>query len=105
MKSNTLFLQCPVRNESVVGAHVYSHSREYSPQVRYFNLPARGISCQFIRKYRLANHEVDGVMGRGWIFTYAKAIEKEGDDILYHDGLGRIHHFTSVPSKNSYVFP
>ena len=44
-------------------------------------------------------------MGRGWTFTCAKALEKEGNDILYHDGLGRIHRFKFVQSKNFYLSP
>ena len=105
MNSDSLFSQCPVRNESVVGAQVYSHSGEYAPLVMDFGLPARGVSFQFIRKYRSANCQVIGTMGRGWTFTYAKALEKEGDDILYHDGLGRIHRFKPIPSKDSYLSP
>src|SRR6202521_1105161 len=106
MKANEKqFLQCPVGNESVCGFHVYSHSGEYSPQATDFRLPARGISFQFIRKYRSANRQLLGPMGRGWTFTYAKTLEKEGDDVLYHDGLGRIHRFKSIPSKKSYLSP
>jgi YD repeat-containing protein len=105
MNSDKLFAQCPVRNESVVGAQVYSHSGEYSPHAIDFGLPARGVSFQFMRKYRSANRQAVGPMGRGWTFTYAKALEQEGDGILYHDGLGRIHHFKSMPSKDSYLSP
>ena len=105
MKSNQLFLQCPVRNESVVGFHVYGHSGEYSPQTIDFGLPARGVSFQFVRKYRSANSQALGPMGRGWTFTYAKTLEKEGEDVLYHDGFGRVHRFKSIASKNSYLSP
>jgi YD repeat-containing protein len=105
MKTVNLFLQYPVRNESVVGAQVYSHSGEYSPLVRDFGLPARGVSFQFVRKYRSANCKVIGLMGRGWTFTYTKAMEKVGDDILYHDGLGRIYRFKPIPSKDAYLSP
>ena len=34
----------PARNESVVGAQVYSHSGEYAPLARDFELPARGVT-------------------------------------------------------------
>src|SRR5437660_7701460 len=103
MNSDNSFLQCPFRNESIVGAQVYSHSGEYSPRVMDFGLPARGISFQFIRKYRSANHQAVGAMGRSWTFTYEKSLEKEGDNVLYHDGLGRIHCFKSRLSKRSYL--
>jgi|GEM_PF-901329 len=105
MKSLNLFSQAPVRHESVVGAQVYSHSGEYSPLVIDFSLPARDVSFQFIRKYRLANSKATGLMGRGWTFTCAKTMEKVEDNILYHDGLGRTHRFKTTPSKDSYLSP
>lgn len=105
MQTDKLFLQSPVRNESVVGAQVYSLNGEFSPQVIDLTIPARGISFQFIRKYRSTNHLEVGALGRGWTFTYAKSLGKDGNDILYHDGLGRIHCFKYVPSKHSYTSP
>ncbi|MDO8937752.1 MAG: DUF6531 domain-containing protein [Methylicorpusculum sp.] len=100
-----LFSQCPIRNESVVGAQVYSHSGEYSPLVSDFSLSARGVSFQFLRKYRSANCQSIGPMGRGWTFNYLKMLENEGDDILYHDGLGRIHRFEPATLKDSFLSP
>ena len=105
MKLDKLFSQFPIRNESVVGAQVYSHSGEYSPLVIDFSLPAKGVSFQFIRKYRSANSQVIGQMGRGWTFSYAKVLEEDVDDILYHDGLGRMHRFKLIPQMGSYLSP
>jgi uncharacterized protein DUF6531 len=70
-----------------------------------FGLPARGVSFQFIRRDRSANHHEVGSLGRGWTVTYAKALEKEGNDILYHDGLRRVHRFKFVPLKDFYESP
>src|SRR5213078_5368933 len=92
--ASKFFLQFPIRNESVTGAQVYSHSGEFSPQVIDCSLPGRGVSFKFVRKYSSASHHQVGALGRGWTFNYAKTLEKEGDDILYHDGLGRKHRFT-----------
>lgn len=105
MNNDKLFLQCPVRNESIVGAQVYSHSGEYSPLVDDFRLPARGVSVQLLRKYRAANCYSVSPMGRGWTFPYLKKLEYESDDILYHDGWGRIHRFKSLPLKDSFSSP
>jgi YD repeat-containing protein len=99
------FQQAPVRNESVIGAQVYSHSGEFSPQVFDLDLPARGVSCQFIRKYRSAQHKEIGPLGRGWTFTYAKRIEQEGSDILYHDGVGRVHRFGISKTTGKFLSP
>lgn len=105
MKIDKLFLKHPIRNESVVGAQVYSHSGAYSPLVSDFSLPARGIFFQFLRKYHSANCRSIGPMGRGWTFNYLKMLENEDDDILYHDGLGRIHRFEPTTSKDSFLSP
>ena len=88
----------PIRNESIIGAQVCSHSGEFSPEVFDLELPSRGVSFQFLRKYRSAlSHEIRP-LGRGWTFTYAKRLEQDGADILYHDGFGRIHRFSSSPN-------
>jgi hypothetical protein len=47
MKPDKLLSQFTIRNASVVGAQVYSHSGEYAPQMIDFALPARGVSFQF----------------------------------------------------------
>lgn len=86
----------PVRNPSVVGAHVYSHSGEFAPQVTDLTLPGRGISFAFVRKYRSACHDDRGVLGRGWSFAYAKRLVAADGGVLYEDGFGRTHHFRST---------
>lgn len=104
MKHSNHFQQAPVHNDSIIGAQVYSHSGEFSPQVFDLELPARGITFQFVRKYRSAQHQHIGPMGRGWTFTYAKWLEQEGNHILYHDGFGRKHRFTAA-SEGSFTSP
>ncbi len=99
------FQQCPVRNENVIGAQVYSHSGEFSPRVVDFGIPGRGISFQFVRKYRIACSQEICPIGRGWTFTYAKRIEHKDNDVLYHDGLGRTHRFAGTRDKNKYGSP
>src|SRR5207253_8244938 len=44
-------------------------------------------------------------LGRGWTFTYAKQIEGEGNDILYHDGFGQTHRFTRMLGTSDYMSP
>jgi hypothetical protein len=97
MEYERRFKQAPLRNESVVGAQVYSHSGEFSPRVFDIAVPGRGLSFQFVRKYRSALCEEAGPLGRGWTFSYAKRVEREGNDILYHDGFGRVHRFAGNP--------
>jgi YD repeat-containing protein len=87
------FQQAPIRGESVIGAQLYSHSGEFSPQVFDLEIPARGVSFQFVRKYRSGLNKHLGALGRGWTFTYAKRIEQSGRGILYYDGFGRVHLF------------
>ena len=88
--------QAPVRNASVLGAHVYSHSGEFAPEVTDVTLPGRGPSFTFVRKYRSARHDDEtGELGRGWTFAYAKRLVGDGRDVLYHDGFGRVHRFTA----------
>jgi YD repeat-containing protein len=89
--------QAPVRNESVIGAQVYSHSGEFSPQVFDLEVPSRGLSFQFVRKYRSALSGEIGPLGRGWTFTYARRLEQDGADVLYHDGFGGVHRFSLAP--------
>lgn len=98
------FLQPPVRNASVVGAHVYSHSGEFGPQVTDCQLPGRGISFAFKRIYRSTGHRSLGEMGRGWTFTYAKRLERDDDTLVYHDGFGRVHRFTDC-GEGRYAAP
>jgi hypothetical protein len=105
MPKENVLQQAPIRNESVIGAQVLSHSGEFSPQVVDFALPGRGFSFQFVRKYRSSLSQQLSPLGRGWTFTYAKYIESEGDDILYHDGFGRTHRFPRMLGKSEYISP
>jgi YD repeat-containing protein len=105
METTHMFQQAPLRNESMAGDQVYSHSGEFSPQVVDVTIPGRGVSFQFIRKYSSSRHKEIDSLGHGWTFTYAKRLEREGKDILYHDGEGRIHRFTHQPGKNHYRSP
>jgi len=95
--------QAPIRNQSVIGAQVYSHSGEFAPQVFDLELPARGVSFQFIRKYGSANKEQIDALGRGWTFTYAKRFVPDGSDVLYHDGFWRVHRFAFSSSDGRFL--
>src|SRR5712692_1784187 len=105
MSTGNAIQQAPVRNPSVVGAHVYSHSGDFSPLVTDLVLRGRGVLFQFNRKYRSACSQDMDALGRGWTFTYAQQMESDGSDIIYHDGLGRLHRFTPIPRTNDYGPP
>jgi YD repeat-containing protein len=75
---------------------------ENSPDLE---MPARGVSFQFVRKYRSAQHQEIGALGRGWTFTYTKRIEQDRSDILYHDGFGWMHRFALSSADGSFVSP
>ncbi|MER5174157.1 MAG: DUF6531 domain-containing protein [Candidatus Nitrosocosmicus sp.] len=101
-------LQNPFRNSSIIGVHVYSHSGEFSPQFFDLTIPGRGLSFQFIRKYRSSNSAENNILGRGWDFNYGKWLESNDEDnniIIYHDGFGRIHQFDKLPGANIYKSP
>jgi hypothetical protein len=100
-----LMQQAPVRNESIVGAQVYSHNGEYSPRVVEFGLPGRGVSFEFARKYRSSHNDQMGTLGRGWTFTYAKRLDQADGGILYSDGLGRTHLFRRADGDNTFISP
>lgn len=95
----------PLRNASMVGSKVYSHSGEYSPRAVDFTLPSRGVSFEFTRKYRSRLADRIGALGRGWTFTYAKKLEQDEQGILYHDGMARVHRFTPVIGTNRFQSP
>lgn len=63
------------------------------------SIPGRGLSIHFLRFYRTALVGNVRLLGRGWTLAYEKRLVREGDDILFHDGSGRIHRFT--PGANS----
>jgi YD repeat-containing protein len=86
-------LQAPIRNASIIGVNVYSHSGEYSSTVQDFVLPGRGLSLGFSRTYRSARAADDESLGRGWYFDYDKRLLRQGKNVVYHDGAGRQHLF------------
>jgi hypothetical protein len=99
------FQQAPIRYESVVAAQVYSHSGEFAPEVVDLAIPARGVSFQFTRKYRSGRSGEPGPLGRGWTFTYAKRPEQAAEDVLFHDGYGRVHRFAGSPRRRGLSAP
>jgi hypothetical protein len=100
----SLFQQAPIRNESIEGYKVYSHSGEFAPNVTDLTIPGRGLSFELIRTYR-AHPRHDNAFGHGWSFTYAKRVEREGDGILYHDGEGRTHRLHRDAQSHHYSAP
>lgn len=95
----------PLRNASVVGSQVYSHSGEFSPLVIDVEIPCRGLWFRFARKYRCENRNQIGPLGRGWTFSYAKRIDGSAQNLVYHDGEGRVYRFASDASLNKFVGP
>ena len=85
----------PVRNANKIGASVYSHSGEFAPVYTDLKLPGRGLDFKFIRAYRSSLGGHIGLLGRGWSSSIAKKIEREGNDIIYHDGSGQVYKFVS----------
>ena len=98
MKTN--MQQAPIRNTNTIGASVYSHSGEFAPVYTDLQLTGRGLDFNFIRAYRssLAGHI--GELGRGWTSSIAKKIEREGDDIIYHDDAGEAYKFAREKNGN-----
>lgn len=68
-------------------------------------MPGRGVSFQFVRKYRSAQHQEIGPLGWGWTFTYAKRLMPDGSDVLYHDGFWRVHRFAFSSVDGSFLSP
>lgn len=67
--------QPPVRNESVVGSHILSHSGEFAPRIVDFVL-GRGVWFEIVRRYRsLLAYEVSD-FGRGWSPTSFKSLTR-----------------------------
>jgi hypothetical protein len=96
--------QAPIRNATKIGVSVYSHSGEFAPVDTDLELPSRGFNFKFIRAYRssLCGHISD--MGRGWSSSIMKKIERESNDIIYHDGAGQVHRFVRK-KKGNYTSP
>jgi len=88
----------------VLSAHKYTATVENSPRKSFdLELPARGVSFQFIRKYGSANKEQIDALGRGWTFTYAKRLVPDASDVLYHDGFWRVHRFAFFSSDGRFL--
>lgn len=96
----TSMQQAPIRNVTTICAAIYSHSGEFTPVYTDLQLTGRGLDFKFIRSYRssLAGHIGD--LGRGWVNSVAKKIERKGDDIIYHDGAGEVYKFAGEKNGN-----
>jgi YD repeat-containing protein len=99
------FQPAPLRNGSVEGYFVYTHSGEFAPHFTDLTIPGRGLSFQLMRAYRSAQPEQEFDFGRGWTCTYGKQVERNGDCVLYHDGDGRVHRFTYDATRQAYDSP
>jgi hypothetical protein len=66
-------------------------------------IPCRGLSFALIRTYRSAHRSRGDAFGHGWSFTYAKRVERDGDQILYHDGKGRTYRLHREPRSHRYI--
>jgi hypothetical protein len=98
--------QAPPRNRSVVGVGVYSHSGEFTRTSADLIFPGRGLySFNFTRSYRSSYAATDGALGLGWTFTYAQWIERQGDNIVYHDGLARVYTLIPTAGTQEYTAP
>lgn len=92
--------QAPIRNANMIGASVYSHSGEFAPVFTDLQLTGRGFDFKFIRAYRSSLAGCIGDMGRGWTSSIAKKIERQDNDIIYHDGAGQVYKFVSGKNGN-----
>lgn len=102
MKTN--MQQAPIRNSTTICASVYSHSGEFAPIYTDLQLTGRGLDFKFIRSYRSSLAGDIGDMGRGWSSSIAKKIERNGDDIIYHNGAGEVYKFARE-KKGNYTSP
>lgn len=100
----TSMRQAPIRNATTICASVYSHSGEFSPSYTDLQLTGRGLDFKFIRSYRSSLTDHIGDLGRGWSSSLAKKIEREGDDIIYHDGAGAVYKFARE-KNGDYTLP
>jgi hypothetical protein len=88
----------PIRNGSVIGVWVYSHSGEFAPAVTDLQLPGRGIDLAFRRTYRSSLAGRVSELGHGWTTSVARRVEAVEETIVYHDGTGTSHRFEPVAS-------
>ena len=100
----TIVQQAPIRNAQTVGASVYSHSGEFAPDYTDLRMIGRGHDLEFTRFYRSSLADQIGQLGRGWSCGLTEKIERDGDDVLYHNGAGEVHRFRSG-KKGEYTSP
>ena len=105
MSANKQFKQAPVRNPSVIGVGVFSHSGEFSTSVTDVVIPGVGISFKLIRTYRSGNRKKQSGTGMGWVFNFQKHIEFKGEKLFYIDDFGGIHQLTTIETGKKYGFP
>ena len=77
--------QAPVRNESKVGADVYSHSGEFSIKVTDLAIPGRGLAFKFSRAYRAGLSHRQGALPRRTGPTLAQFLRSQAEAILACD--------------------
>jgi RHS repeat-associated protein len=81
--------------------NVYLHSGEFHFQVVDLAIPGRGFDFQWVRSYR-SRLGPDSPQGRCWDHSYNLWIEAAGNDVLLHDGNGRVDRYRLRPD-GSYV--
>jgi YD repeat-containing protein len=91
---NPALEQSPISNAQVIAAAVFSHSGEFAPQAIDLRLPGRGFDVEFKRSYRSSRSGQIGTLGRGWACGLVRKIERQGDDVLYHNGTGDTRLFS-----------
>ncbi|HMH50790.1 MAG TPA: DUF6531 domain-containing protein [Candidatus Acidoferrum sp.] len=85
--------QAPIRGAQTIAASVYSHSGEFAPHYTDLRLPGRGLELHLTRFYRSSRADHLGELGRGWSCGLMKKLEREGDDLMYHNGAGEVRRF------------
>src|SRR5439155_23042217 len=91
MKTNVQ--QVPMRNAQTIAIFVCSHSGEFAPHYTDLRLTGRGLDLDISRFYRSSRADHVGELGRGWSCGITKKIEREGDDLWYHNGAGEAYRF------------
>src|SRR5262245_48822483 len=102
--NGTRTIQPPVRNASIAGYWVASHSGEFVPTFADLRPRADSLSLELTRHYRSALHDLPGAFGNGWTWSYEQYLVNDGRDMLLFDGTGRSHRFVRKPG-NAFVSP
>lgn len=97
-------IQPPLRNSSITGQSVLSHSGEFSSKFTDVVIPGRSLNFRFVRTYRSSLAEQIGYVGRGWTFNYCRRFERSSTGLLYFDGEGRTFEFIKS-SSGLYLSP